>query len=178
MSHFPSVLVARPSEWVVQGCSSAGFSSPEPSQSNPAEPPMHRGCSLWDLQLQHQCKHQSHWSGFIGKNCTRTTQPPEGYLSSAFPAAEDSKGHIFFSDPPLEGWWLKLANFMLRLGSFPNMDKSLEKKNQTIQAVNNKAQPSTFLPVHMWIGRGCSEIKPLKKKKKSMLVPDNKPIYL
>lgn len=68
--------------------------------------------------------------------------------------------------PSFDGWWLKLANFILRLGSFPNMDKSLGEENQGIPPVNNKAWPSTFLWVHMWRGNGCSEIKQLKKKKR------------
>lgn len=34
---FPGVLVASPLEWVIQGCRSAGFSAPEPSENNPAE---------------------------------------------------------------------------------------------------------------------------------------------
>lgn len=85
----------------------------------------------------------------MGKNCTRTTKPPEGYLSSAFPAAEDSKAYIFSSDPSPWRLMSEAGQFYPKIRFLPNMDKSLEKKNQAIPAVNNKAWPSTFLPVHM-----------------------------
>lgn len=144
----------------------------------PAVSPKGRWCSLRQLQLQRRRKHQSHWSGFIGKNCIGTTYPPEGYLSSAFQQLKTAKPTFSSQIPPLQGWWLKPADFILRLGFFPNMDKSLGDENQAIPPVNNKARPSTFLQVHIWRGNGCSEIKQLKKKKKSLLVPDNKPIRL
>lgn len=111
---------------VMGSSSSAGFAAREPGQSDAAET-----CTVshgWVvLPAGAGAPAQVKTSKSLEFSFRRTSLGPDVLLSDTWAQLSQplkTANPICASQiPPLEGLWLRLANFVLKLGSFPNIDK-------------------------------------------------------